>query len=265
MRVLQREMNRVAPVVSDTAWGHKYFSLLYPDKLDDFHVYSYQYFYLLKLLQLPPDGLGLYRSHGPYKPGVRYLAAGRFVRIAKSLGMAINTLTNILYTRNGTPYAYWRIGTTGGSTGKSYWGEMREGSYCAVGWSGTGDLSTVRDLSTNSERKQRLREIVAQTYPDDNAATVTKTANQLFDFIFTISNGDLVLASEGAKVLGIGQIIDEYRYDATKDFAHCRSVKWLTQEEWPQSDLNPGIEGKLTTVYEMKRPLNLLKAEQQNS
>jgi MoxR-like ATPase len=258
---LQQEMNLVAPFVSDTAWGHKYFSLLYPDKLDDFHVYSYQYFHLLKLLQFPPNGLGLYPTPGQYKPGVRYLAAGRFVRIARSLGMATNTLTTLLYRRNGSPYTYWRIGTTSGSTGKSYWEEMRDGYYCAVGWTGTRDLSEVLELSTNNERKKRLREIVAQAYPDDNAATVTKAANQLFEFVFTMSNGDLVLVSEGAKVLGIGQITGNYFYNATKDFAHCRSVKWLTLEIWQQPDQNPGFEGKLTTVYEMKRPLNLIEAE----
>ena len=34
---LQDELSLLAPDVSDTAWGHKYFSLLYPDKLDDYH------------------------------------------------------------------------------------------------------------------------------------------------------------------------------------------------------------------------------------
>src|SRR5712692_2140607 len=34
---LQQEMNLGAPDVSDLAWGHKYFHLLYPEKLDDFH------------------------------------------------------------------------------------------------------------------------------------------------------------------------------------------------------------------------------------
>ena len=34
---LQEEMNRVAPDVSGTAWGHKYFHMIFPDKLDDYH------------------------------------------------------------------------------------------------------------------------------------------------------------------------------------------------------------------------------------
>ena len=31
-------MDTAAPDVTDTAWGHKYFSLMYPDKLDDSHL-----------------------------------------------------------------------------------------------------------------------------------------------------------------------------------------------------------------------------------
>src|SRR6266699_4856341 len=64
---VQQEMNRVAPEVSNVSWGHKYFSLLYPEKLDDFHNPDYQRFHLIKLLQLPPQD------------GGRYMAAGRFV------------------------------------------------------------------------------------------------------------------------------------------------------------------------------------------
>ena len=51
---LQQEMNGIANV-SNLAWGRKYFSLLYPDKLDDFHNSEYQRFHLIRLLQLPPQ------------------------------------------------------------------------------------------------------------------------------------------------------------------------------------------------------------------
>lgn len=55
---LQQRLDEVAPDVSDTAWGHKYLSLLYPDKLDDFHNPVWQRFYLVKLLQEPPPHPG---------------------------------------------------------------------------------------------------------------------------------------------------------------------------------------------------------------
>ncbi len=75
---LQREMDKSAPNISDSAWGHKYLSLLYPEKLDDYHRADYQRFHLIKMLQIPPEGDG------------RYICAGRYVSIAKELGIPLN-------------------------------------------------------------------------------------------------------------------------------------------------------------------------------
>lgn len=52
---LQSEMDEICPDVSNTAWGHKYFSLLFPEKIDDYHNPDYQRFHLIKLLQVPPN------------------------------------------------------------------------------------------------------------------------------------------------------------------------------------------------------------------
>ena len=96
---LQHEMIRVAPDVSDLAWGHKYFYLLFPNKLDNFHYADYQRILLMKLLQLPPEEEG------------RYVAAGRFVSIARLLDIPMNNLTALLNELYGmTSNSYWRPG-----------------------------------------------------------------------------------------------------------------------------------------------------------
>ena len=97
---LQQQMEQLAPDVGNSSWGHKYFSLLYPEKLDDFHNPDYQRFHLIKLLQLPPTGEG------------RYLVAGRYVAIAHELDLPLNNLTTLLNYRDGNPHGYWRIGTS---------------------------------------------------------------------------------------------------------------------------------------------------------
>ncbi|GAI27526.1 unnamed protein product, partial [marine sediment metagenome] len=97
---LQEQMDEIAPSVSDTAWGHKYLSLLYPDKLDDYHNPDYQRFHLIKLLQVPSLGEG------------RYITAGRYVAIAAEMEMPINHLTTITNRRHGDPHRYWRVGTS---------------------------------------------------------------------------------------------------------------------------------------------------------
>src|SRR5437868_15501938 len=100
----QAELARVAPDVQDSAWGHKYLSLLYPDKLDDFHASSYQRYHLIRILQVPPAVDG------------RYACAGRFVAVAQELGLPMNHLASVLVGRNGDPRAYWRVGTRSGET-----------------------------------------------------------------------------------------------------------------------------------------------------
>ena len=50
---LQRDMDTEAPDVSRLAWGHKYFSMLFPETLDDFHSPAYQRYHLVRALQMP--------------------------------------------------------------------------------------------------------------------------------------------------------------------------------------------------------------------
>ena len=57
---LQDDMDELAPDVSRLAWGHKYFSLMFPELLDDYHNPRYARFHLLKLLQEVPGGDGRY-------------------------------------------------------------------------------------------------------------------------------------------------------------------------------------------------------------
>ena len=238
---LQSDLIRLAPDVSDTAWGHKYFSLLYPDKLDDYHNPTYQRFHLIRLLQIPPSGDG------------RYLCAGRYIAIAGELGFSINNLTKILNELAPTPYRYWRIGTSKGEAPRNRWELMRDGGAVAIGWETLGDLAAIEH---NREGKERVRSLVMQHYPGVPQA-VGKTAQQVFNFIAAAGENDLVLASDGATVLGIGRIIGPYTYEPGSDFPHRRPVEWLSLEEWKA----PQPEGLRTTLYEMKSYPNLVEAE----
>ncbi|MGI9060611.1 MAG: AAA family ATPase [Ktedonobacteraceae bacterium] len=237
---LQQDMERVALKVSDSAWGHKYFSLLYPEKLDDFHSPDYQHFHLLKLLQLPPQGKG------------RYLAAGRFVAIARLLAIHMNNLTAVLnYRDERNPYSYWRIGTRGGN-GEDFWPLMRDNNCVAIGWHESGDLT---NIAKDIKGKDAIKDILlAQGM---NAIAAGKAAQQLFHVRWTIAPGELVLASNGATVLGVGRVRGGYTYEPTSDFPHRLPVEWLSLEEWQQLD----VEGLQTTVYRMKKDMNLLEAE----
>src|SRR5262249_13401640 len=195
-----------APDVSDFAWGHKYFHLICPDKLDHLHNLSYQRFHILKLLQQPPDGKG------------RYLCGGRFVAAASELGVPMSNMMEVLYSVNGSPYGYWRIGTSDGKVPRNHWPEMRDGNCVAVGWPAVGDLS---NLEKSKESRDKLQHLLAKKYPSTPQA-VGKARSQIFNFVLGIEENDVVLAADGGTVLGVGRVTGPYSFDPTSDFPHRR-------------------------------------------
>ncbi|RPJ02790.1 MAG: AAA family ATPase, partial [Chloroflexi bacterium] len=251
-RILQAGMDSEAPDVSRLAWGHKYFSLLYPDRLDDYHAESYQRFHLIKLLQLPPEGEG------------RYLCAGRYVAIARELGMPLNHLTTVLNEIHGRPYQYWRIATSTGEYQEDYWPLMRDENCVAIGWPLVGDLSA--RFSSGKELAEALRSLLVETYYPGRtlAGVATQKANEIKRFVNLSHNpnyltaGNRVLAANGQTVLGIGRVTGEYQFEEESELPHRRPVRWLSRDEWTL----PEPEGLRTTVYELRRhPVNLLETE----
>ena len=238
---LQDALDKAAPDLSDSAWGHKYFSLLFPDKLDDYHQAEYQRFHIRKMLQEPPAKDG------------RYAAAGRYINAAAELQVPLNHLTTMFNRINGRPYKVWRIGTTPG--GQDLWPMMRDGGYVAIGWANLGDLSA---LATDPAVKDRVRK---QLEDDGNRPNVASgTANQIATFVNRISEDDLVLAADGQAILGIGKVAGPYQFDTTDahDAPHHRPVRWLDTTIWKL----PETEGLQSTVRQINKfPSNLVEIE----
>lgn len=243
---LEREIYRVAPIVSNLMWGHKYFSLLYPERLDNFHRYIYQTFHLTRLLQLYPG---------------RYVAGWSFSSIAQSLNIPLNTLCSLLNSRDGsTPHSYWHIDVAKDQNkwAREYWPVMRYGNFCAIGWAGISDSST---MAKDAVDRQMLLTALQKHYPEMSLATLSRFAHQIFEFVHNIATGDLVLISDGATVLGIGRVIDDYKYNPSYEYPHHLPVEWLSLEEWqlPEHDFNTG--GDIAFVHRIKNPAWLIAIE----
>jgi 5-methylcytosine-specific restriction enzyme B len=241
---LQDQMDELAPDVSRLAWGHKYFSLMFPAKLDDYHSPIYQRFHLLKLLQMPPEGDG------------RYICAGRFVAAANEVGLSMNHFTSTLNSVQGGPHRYWRIGTSSGKSGTSYWQMMRERSCVAVGWPKLGDISWVE---AKQESRKKLKALLDEVHPNHPSA-IGRDCSQLVQFVVEIAEGDIVLSANGMTILGIGRVVGGYEYQSEFDFPHQRPVEWLTCNEWQMPESSEGLQ---STVRELgKFNDNLLAIEQ---
>lgn len=248
---VQIEMEKVAPTLSGDGWAHKYWFLLNPDHLDDYHSAAYQRFHLFKLLQSPPDGSSLGNAKS------RFTCAGRYAALARALKVPMSSLTRALNKRS--PFhRYWRVGTTSGKTGESRWAEMREGAFVSVGWKDhVEDLSTVISLN-RPEARDAIRVSLLQTY-SDKPGVATRKAGEILNFASEIAENDLVLACDGQNVLGVGRVTGAYEYDANLNFPHKRPVEWLNGDEWRL----PEPEGLRTTVFKLgSKAANLLELEQ---
>ncbi len=238
---LQADLERLAPDVQDSAWGHKYLCILFPDRLDDYHLEDYQRFHLVKALVEPPAGKG------------RYLCGGRFVAAARELGIEPMQVTSLLNVRNGEPHAYWRVGTSDGIRPRSWWQAMRDGGFVAVGWAEVGDLSGTRcDQPSKDAVRQRLAETA-----DRSPQVIGRDLQQLFSFTVAVADGDLVLAADGATTLGVGRVTGPYQYVAGSECPHRRPVEWLSLEEWDA----PQMEGLRTTLRQLRHHSTLLEVE----
>ena len=237
---LQENLQEAMPDLAHLGWVHKYLCLLHQDKLDDFHNQRYQRFHLIKLLRQPPETEGL------------YVAGGDFTGLARKLGMPVIHLTGSLNDRNGSPHSYWRIGTTSGDTGEDHFGEMLKGSHVSVGFERTGDF-----FELGLDTWQKMRDQLAEDYPDMSPSVLTYQAKQMHRFASVMAEDDLVLACDGAKVRGIGRVTGSFRYQEGLGFPHLRPVEWLNTTEWKM----PAPEGLRTTFYEIKKPVNLIEVE----
>ncbi len=233
-------MDAEAPDVSRLAWGHKYFSLIYPNKLDDFHSEQFQHFHLVKLLQIPPEGDG------------RYLCGARYVAAADALGMPLNHLTATLNVHNGRPHKYWRIlANYRHDAHRRYWETMRDEQCVAIEWPNLGDLSGTQNNRTS---KNNIRELMREHY-----SVRGQWLQEVFNFVTGISEGDLVLASEKNTVLGIGEVTGPYYYEPSSPVPHRLPVRWLSFDQWEFPD--DEFSRFAPVVREAKQHVNQVETE----
>lgn len=214
---MQDEMNRVAPTVSNLAWGHKYLFLLYPDKLDDYHNPDYQRYHLVKILQPPPPGDG------------RYVVAGRYVSVARELNVPMNNLTHVLSARDGSPHGYFVFDIDQLVPSGDPRVEMVRNNCLILGWRDLGDLSHVR---YDQDSKNKLYSLI------DSRHLSTMIANAVFTFVAILQERDIVVLRSEGRIFGICRITGEYSFSDSSQWPHRRPVKWLSSEKWnlPEHD-----------------------------
>lgn len=253
---LQRGLAARAPNICNRGWAHKYLSLLFPDRIDDYHNIDWQNHHLIRLLIAPAE-----------KEKGLYVNAHHYVRLAAEFGWPINHLTRVLNIRSGPPVKYWRIGTVLGNDG-SIWDAMHRDAYVAVGWEAIGDLSGPVESAVRREQLTSLIDTIKPRLVEHYSrwmapGIITRKAGEITRFAASAAAGDILLAAEGQTALGVARLTGPYQYVPGVDpegAPHRRPVEWLATEPfelpWPQ-------EGLRTTFKQLNDFGNLVEIERQ--
>jgi len=134
--------------------------------------------------------------------------------------LAQDILYQALDKRFGETRNYWRIGTK--DQEKSYWDIMKDDNKICIGWSEVGNLDEV-EIKTKNDVVDLFRANIS--YMKSKGA-LTRKSGEVFNFYNEIKIGDVVLAQDGTRVLGIGVIDDVYYFNGAEDFSHQKGVEW---------------------------------------
>lgn len=222
-------------------WVHKYYHMLFPNKIDAFHNTKWQKHVLICC------------SIKPEQEDKSYIMAGQIMSIVKETESPSSHIMNTMVSEFGEPVNYFRIGT--GENAKN-WHDMRTNSYVGIGWSELGDLNIYSDSKTL--RKDVTEDL--KKHNDYNNSTASRKAGEIVRFYNQILSGDIVVAVQGEKVLGIGQISGNYEYVADRSYPHCKNVEWIRIFKQP-IQLPKASAGRLTSCYPYKDIDNIMELE----
>jgi 5-methylcytosine-specific restriction protein B len=237
---LQKELDKNCRDIANTAWAHKYMHIVFPDKVDNFHIVDWQYYYLPKLLieRAPCAG--------------KFVAAAKYAAVAKELGIPIAHLTKTLKHLFASPRPVWRVQVVFDNL--HGWEAMKDGNFVGVNWGALGDLTQY--VQHGDAAKSKVQELIQLYYPQwGNAQGPAWEAVYLMS---RMSVGHLILACHRNKVFGIGRVSGAYRYEPNSQFPQQRPVEWLDTEPW---ELTVSDEGKSRAVRYLETPKNLVDVE----
>lgn len=229
---LQNELGKFSTYV----WVQKYFHMIFPDVFSTFYSCDIQRHILFSLGILPIDSF--------------YARHGQLVAESKKHGIPNAIFANITGKMFGPEKHFYRIGT--GDTSKNYFSDWVKDETAAIGWSEVGDLSAYKN------NKSALIERLSELYYPDSKQTASRKANEMLSFLDVTTENSIFVAMDGKKILGMANVQGGYYYDSSKEFAHCRKVRWDHTYITPQ--YLPIQEGKsyMTTFVELDDDENIL-------
>ena len=220
------------------AWFHKYYSIMFPEKLSNYHSTDWQCHVL--------------RSLG-IKPSEKYYArSGQISMIENRGGLLYREFGHVFFDKFGGIKSFVRMGTSDDE--KSYVAEWKQRSVIGLGWKALGSLEnyTAGDGVDRTAIAEKLEE---NYYPNDSK-TASRKAGEIARFYKTDEN-TIFVAMAGEKLIAFVDDIGSYFYDGNSDMSHLKSGQWHLNFADGET-LPTKSEGKLTSCYTLTDEENLM-------
>ena len=218
-------------------WIHKYFSIIFNDKLSCFHSTEWQ-LHVLRALKIEPSDQ-------------YYARSGQISMVQKYGGWYYRQLFEIFEQKFGYPRQFFRLGTSDGD--KNYASEWTKRQVIGIGWGDLGDLSEFLH-GEGLDRKDIQDKLVELYYPGD-PQIASRKAGEISRF-YSLGNNSVVVIMDGEKLVAIADNIGDYFYDASSSMPHLKQADWKFTFEGNQK-LPKKEEGKLTTCSQLSDKDNL--------
>ena len=219
-------------------WFHKYYSLIYNDKLCGFHSADWQ-MHVLRALKI--------------KPSEKYYArSGQISMVQNYAGWYYRQFFDVFAERFGEPRQFVRLGTSDGS--KNYAAEWARREVAGIGWSKLGNL-TEYIKGEGIERKELQNKLKELYYPNDERVASRK-AGEIARF-YRCNQNTVFVIMDGEYLVALADNVGDYFFDSNADMPHQKTATWRfvfdTDEKLPEKS-----EGKLTSCYQLSNEDNLL-------
>lgn len=221
------------------AWFHKYFSIVYPEKLSSYHSSEWQC-HILRCLGIAPSDKYYGRS-------------GQISLVQRNGNWIYRQFADLMNSRFGGLKQFIRIGSSDENRG--YASEWKQKSIVGIGWPEIGSLEDYKDEDGRLE-KDSIAEKLGEAYYHDDSRTASRKAGELIRF-YESNNDTIFVVMDGERLIGFVDSVGNYIFDGMTNMCHQKRGRWMTP--FKDDDRLPNkTEGLRTSCVQLKDEGNLL-------
>ena len=235
---LDESLNSAIGKYASLGWVHKYFHLLYPDKLSAFHSSDWQKHVLYALRIEPSDKY--------------YTRSGQIAIVGRYANWKYRFLYEAFFDKFGGIKKFYRLGTS--DNDGNYAEEWKKQGVAAIGWN---DLGCLEDYVVGNDiNKKALSERMQEMYYPDNPQLASRKAGEVASFYRT-NTDSVFVAMDGNTPLALIDDMGSYYYDSDKKMAHRKQGTWHCCFK-PDEKLPNKSVGHMTSCYEISDDEDLM-------